>query len=403
MIVSGAEQLGEFREVSHLHRLRAGALAAPESGIVAVINHARGREGLIPLWAGEGDLATPAFIAEATAESLKAGETFYTWQRGIPELRTALAGYTERLYGRPTSPERIFVTGSGMHAIQTVVAALVGEGDEIAFIAPLWPNFEAAAALSGAQPVPVELRFDGTDWRFDVERLRAAITPRTRALFVNTPNNPTGWVADRETIRAILEVAREAGIFVIADEIYSRFFYEGGRAPSFHDEMRDDDPLIFVNSFSKNWAMTGWRVGWIEAPKEFGALFENLIQYSNSGVAAFMQRGAVAAIERGESFVEEQVARAHKARDIFTQTLLATNRVRLAPPAGAFYAFFAVDGIDDGYKAAFRIADEAGVGLAPGTAFGSGTRSYLRACFHRRLDEVEEAAKRLAHWIGNEA
>ena len=389
--------------MSHLHRLRAGALAVPESGIVAVINHARGRDGLIPLWAGEGDLPTPAFIADATAESLKAGETFYTWQRGIPELRSALASYTERLYGRPTSPERIFVTGSGMHAIQTVVSALVGEGDEIVFIAPLWPNFEAAAALSGAKPVPVELRFDGTDWRFEADRLRAAITPRTRAIFVNTPNNPTGWTADRATIRAILDIAREAGIFVIADEIYSRFFYEGGRAPSFHDEMRDDDALVFVNSFSKNWAMTGWRVGWIEAPRELGALIENLVQYSNSGVAAFMQRGAVAAVEQGESFVEEQIERAHKARDIFTQALLSTNRVRLAPPAGAFYAFFAIDGIDDGYKAAFRIADEAGVGLAPGTAFGTGTRSYLRACFHRRLDEVEEAARRLAHWIGNEA
>ncbi len=122
--------------MSHLHRLRAGALAVPESGIVAVINHARGRDGLIPLWAGEGDLPTPSFIADATAQSLKAGETFYTWQRGIPELRSALASYTERLYGRPTSPERIFVTGSGMHAIQTVVSALVGEGDEIVFWRP---------------------------------------------------------------------------------------------------------------------------------------------------------------------------------------------------------------------------------------------------------------------------
>jgi aspartate/methionine/tyrosine aminotransferase len=388
--------------MSHLHRLRPGALAAPESGIVAVINHGRLREGLIPLWAGEGDLPTPAFIADAAAEGLKRGETFYTWQRGIPELRGALADYTTRLYGRETSAERIFVTGSGMHAIQTVVSALVGEGDEILFVAPLWPNFAAAAGLSGATPVEVSLEFGEAGWSLDLDRLRAAVTPRTKAIFVNTPNNPTGWTADRATIAAILELARERGIFVIADEIYSRFYYAGARAPSFHDEMRDGDPLIFVNSFSKNWAMTGWRIGWIEAPESFGNLIENLIQYSNSGVAAFMQRGAVAAVEGGEAFVEEQIARAHKARDIFCNILLATNRVQISRPEGAFYAFFAIDGIEDGYAAAFRLVDEAGVGLAPGTAFAPTTGRYLRACFHRRLDEVEEAARRIADWIGRQ-
>ncbi|WP_062203566.1 pyridoxal phosphate-dependent aminotransferase [Aureimonas sp. AU12] len=388
--------------MSHLHRLRQSALAAPESGIVAVINHARGREGLIPLWAGEGDLPTPSFIADAAAAGLKAGETFYTWQRGIPELREALAGYTIKLYGRETAAERIFVTGSGMHAIQTVVSALVGEGDEILFVAPLWPNFAAAAGLTGARPVEVALDFGDDGWSLDLGKLRAAIGPRTKAIFVNTPNNPTGWTASPEMIAEILSLAREHGIFVIADEIYSRFYYGGTRAPSFHDAMQDGDPLIFVNSFSKNWAMTGWRIGWIEAPATFGNLFENLIQYSNSGVAAFMQRGAVAAIEEGEPFVEMQIERAHKARDIFCNTLLATNRVQISRPEGAFYAFFAIDGIEDGYAAAFRIADEAGVGLAPGNAFGPDTGRYLRACFHRRLDEVEEAARRIADWIGRQ-
>jgi len=386
--------------MSLVQQLRPAALAAPESGIVRVINHARGREGLIPLWAGEGDLATPAFISDATSASLRAGETFYTWQRGLPELRAALAAYVSRLYDRPTAPERIFVTGSGMHAIQCVIAALAGEGDEIVFVAPLWPNFAAAAGLAGARPVEVSLELADGSWRLDLAALERAIGPRTRAIFLNTPNNPTGWTADAETIRAVLAIARRHGVFVIADEIYARFFYAGTRAPSFHDEMRDDDPVIFVNSFSKNWAMTGWRIGWIEAPAEFGDLVENLVQYSNSGVAAFMQRGAVAAIEQGEEFVESQVARAHQARDLFCDALLATNRVRLVRPEGAFYAFFAVDGITDGMAAALSIADEAGVGLAPGSAFGPTCGPYLRACFHRRLDEVEEAARRLQRWIG---
>ncbi|WP_185985284.1 pyridoxal phosphate-dependent aminotransferase [Aureimonas mangrovi] len=386
-----------------VERLHERALGAPESGIVAVINYARGREGLLPLWAGEGDLATPDFIGNAAAASLAAGETFYTWQRGLPELRAALARYASNLYGLPEAPERFFVTASGMHAIQIALTCVAGAGDEVVFIGPLWPNLPAAAALAGARPVEVLLDAVDGGWRLDFQKLADAIIPRTRAIFVNTPNNPTGWTADEETLRAILTLARERDLFIIADEIYSRFFYEGVRAPSFHDVADPDEAVIYVNSFSKNWAMTGWRVGWIEAPAALGDVIENLVQYSTSGVAAFMQRGAVAALEEGEPFVTSQIERAKKARDIFSQRLTATNRVEMMPPAGAFYAFFAIDGLEDSRAAAFRIADEAGVGLAPGTAFGSNTGRFMRACFHRRLDQVEEAAERLADWIGKTA
>ncbi|KHJ56083.1 aspartate aminotransferase [Aureimonas altamirensis] len=382
-----------------LHKLSTSALAAPESGIVSLVNYARGREGLIPLWVGEGDLATPSFIADAARRSLDAGETFYTWQRGLPELRQALADYVGGLYALDLTADRFFVTGSGMHAIQIAVDLVAGAGDELAYIGPLWPNFAAAADLSGARAVEVLLdERDGT-WSLDLDRLRAAIGPRTKAIFVNSPNNPTGWTADIDTLRAILDMARAAGIFIIADEIYGRFFYEGGRAPSFHDVMQPDDAILFVNSFSKNWAMTGWRVGWIEAPAEFGDVIENLVQYSNSGVAPFMQRAAIAALRDGEEFVEGQIARARTARDIFCETLRATNRIALTTPAGAFYAFFAIDGIVDARAAAIRIVDEAGVGLAPGAAFGNSAAPYMRACFNRRLDEVEEAAARIARWV----
>ncbi|MCP3053568.1 pyridoxal phosphate-dependent aminotransferase [Aurantimonas marianensis] len=389
--------------MSNLTQLRREAVAAPESGIVAVINYARGREGLIPMWAGEGDLATPDFISEAASASLKAGETFYTWQRGLPELRHALADYTARLYGRPSSPERFFVTGSGMQAIQITLAALVGAGDEVVFIGPAWPNFAAAAELQGAAAREVALGWTEAGWRLDLQKLKDAIGPKTRAVFVNTPANPTGWTADEATLRTILDIARDAGVFIIADEIYSRFFYAGSRAPSFHDVMEADDRIFFVNSFSKNWAMTGWRVGWIETNAAYGDIIENLIQYSTSGVAAFMQRGALAALEQGEAFVERQIARAGAARDIFTARLLVPNRVSMTPPDGAFYAFFAIDGVEDTKAAAFRIVDEAGVVLAPGTAFGQSGRRFLRACFHRRLDAVEAAADRLVDWIGRAA
>lgn len=379
--------------------IRREAREAPESGIVAVMNHGRGRDGLIPLWAGEGDLPTPDFITAAAMSALQAGETFYTWQRGIPELREALARYYGRQFGGAFAAEEFMVVGSGMQAIQLALQATAGAGDDVAYLAPAWPNFAAAAGVAGARPVPVALDDTANGWSLDIGKLAAALTPRTRAIFVNTPSNPTGWTADRETLQAILDLARERGLWIIADEIYALFHYDGGRAPSFMDVATPEDRILYVNSFSKNWAMTGWRVGWLRIHPSLQAVFENLIQYSTSGVAQFMQRGAVAALDQGDDFIAGQVARARQARDLVCGILGRTGRARFNVPRGAFYLFFAVDGISDSRQAAFEIVDRANVGLAPGTAFGAGGESYLRLCFHRRLDQLEEAAERLARWM----
>ncbi|MER9231883.1 pyridoxal phosphate-dependent aminotransferase [Mesorhizobium sp. M0622] len=379
--------------------LRAEARAAPESGIVAVMNRGRGRDGMIPLWAGEGDLPTPAFITDAAAKAMAGGETFYTWQRGIPELRQALARYYTRHFGKTFADEEFIVTGSGMHAIQMAIDAVAGKGDELVYLSPAWPNFAAAAGVAGAVPIAVTLDQSDNGWSCDVDKIAAAITPRTKALFVNTPSNPTGWTADKETLQAILDLARERGLWIIADEIYSLFHYGHGRAPSFIDIMADEDRILFVNSFSKNWAMTGWRIGWIKIHPALQQVFENLVQYSTSGVAQFMQRGAVVALDEGDAFIVEQVERARAARDLVCGILAETGRARFTVPQGAFYLFFAVDGITDSRAAAFDMVDRANVGLAPGTAFGPGGESFLRLCFHRRLDQLEEAAHRLAKWM----
>jgi aspartate/methionine/tyrosine aminotransferase len=381
--------------------LRDAARLAPESGIVAVVNHGRTKPGLIPLWAGEGDLPTPDFIGDAAMDALRAGETFYTWQRGIPELREALSRYYARRFGHGLATERFIVTGSGMQSIQLAMDAVAGAGDEILYLTPAWPNFAAAAGVAGIRPVPVALQPQDGGWAFDAAALEAAITPATRAIFVNTPSNPTGWTADRQTLAEILAVARRHNLWIIADEIYTLFFYGEGRAASFLDVAEDDDLIIYVNSFSKNWAMTGWRMGWVVIHPSLQQTFENLIQYSTSGVPAFLQRGAVAALDEGDAFLDSQVERAGMARDLISAKLTATNRVRLVPPAGAFYLFFEVDGITDTRSAAFDIVDHANVGLAPGTAFGPGGERYFRLCFHRRLDQIEEAGERLARWISS--
>lgn len=378
---------------------RAEAREAPFSGIEAVMNHGRGRPGLIPMWAGEGDLPTPAFISDAAGEALRRGETFYTWQGGIPELREALARYHARHFGKTFDPGEFVVTVGGMQAIVLALTATAGGGDEVIFFAPAWPNFAAATAVAGARPVAIPLEDSGNGWACDMDRVAAAVTPRTRAIFVNSPSNPTGWTADMATLRALLDLARKHGLWIVADEIYSLFHYDGGRAPSFMDIMDAEERILFVNTFSKNWAMTGWRIGWLRTHPTLGRTFENLIQYSTSGVAQFMQRGAIAALDEGDAFVAGQVERAQKARDIVCDVLGRTARMRFSVPAGAFYLFFSIDGVKDSRQAAWDIVDQAGVGLAPGTAFGT-TGGALRMCFHRRLDQVEEAAHRLADWVG---
>jgi aspartate/methionine/tyrosine aminotransferase len=369
------------------------ARLAPESGIVEAMNYGRRRGNVMPLWAGEGDLPTPAFICEAAAQALAAGETFYTWQRGIPELREALARYHGRLYGGAFTPEHFYITGSGMQAIQIALAMAVGDGDELLLPTPTWPNAAAATGVIGARAVEVPMGFGNAGWTLDHERLAKSVTPRTRALFMVSPSNPTGWTATLDDLRETLALARRHGLWIVADETYARFWYgAGSRAPSYLDVMEPEDRILFVNTFSKNWAMTGWRVGWIMAHPSLGQVVENLIQYSTSGVAQFMQRAAVAAVEQGEDFVARQIARARAGRDIVADALRATGRCRFALPLGAFYLFFQVEGAADMRALTFRIIDEAGVGLAPGSAFGAGGEKFLRLCFARNAEQLKTAA-----------
>lgn len=385
--------------MSILSSLSPRAVAAPESGIVEVVNYARGREGLLPLWVGEGDLPTPDFISRAAMDSLAAGETFYTWQRGIPELRQALSDYYSRHFGIRLPVEHFYVAGSGMQAIQISVQALTSPGDELIYLTPAWPNIAAALEIAGARSVGVQLQFEGGKWAVDLDRIEAAITPKTRGLFINTPSNPTGWTATRKDLGDLLALARKHDLWIMADEIYALYYFPGGRAPSFLDVMAPDDKIIFVNSFSKNWSMTGWRVGWIVAPPEMGQVLENLIQYSTSGVAQFMQKGAVAALNEGDDFVLANIAKAARSRDILCDALVATNRVETLKPDGALYAFLKIDGVTDSRHAALDIVDKTGVGLAPGTAFGPGGELFLRACFLRDPAQVTVAAERLCDYI----
>ncbi len=367
----------------------------PESGIVEVVNYARTRKDLVPLWVGEGDKPTPAFIADAAVAALRRGETFYTYQRGIPPLRQALAAYLARSYAAKIDPERIFVTVGGMQAIKETVQMLVNPGDEVVVPSPCWPNIAAAVEIMAGVVKPVLLTFGNRGWTLDVERVMEVCGPRTKIIFVNSPGNPTGYMMSRAEQKTLLDFARRRGIWIVADEVYGRLVYDRKAAPSFLELAEADERVIVVNTFSKNWAMTGWRMGWVVASTQLGQVYENLVQYNTSGVPTFLQYGAVAALEEGNPFLAEQVARCAKGRDMVTATFARLPRVRYAPPEGAFYAFFAVDGESDARELAFKLVDRANVGLAPGTAFGPGAPNFLRLCFACSLDRLGEGLARL--------
>ncbi len=386
-----------------LAEIRPAIRALETSGIMEVCDYGRGRQGLIPLWVGEGDLPTPEFIVAAAKESLDRGETFYTYQAGVPELREAIARYMSRVYGTASkesefSPQRFFVTIGGMHALDIAVRLTVEPGEEAIVLSPAWPNFAGALAANGARAsfAPLER---GERWRLDPERLAAAATPATRAILFNSPANPTGFVATREELAATLDFARRRGLWIIADEIYGRLTYDGARAPSFHDVMAPQDKVLFVQTLSKNWAMTGWRIGWLEAPPELAPAIENLVQYSTSGVPVPAQRGAIAALDGGEAFLAELTQRMRASRDSLAQGLGATGRVEFSLPRGAFYLFCRVEGEPDSRRLAFRLVDEAGLGVAPGAAFGPGGEGYLRLCFAGSPALVAEATRRFAAWL----
>ena len=386
----------------------------PESGIVEVFNYGRNRQGLIPLWVGEGDMPTPSYITEAAAGSFAAGETFYTYQRGIPELRQAIANYMARAYGSPFadgfvpfSPERFFVTNGGMHALQIAMRMIAGPNDEVLVPTPAWPNFFGAIIAAGASVLGLPMRFEGTGsdarWSLDLDLIASSITTRTRAIVVNSPSNPTGWIATHQDIEALLAIARRHDLWIIADEIYGRFVYQGERAPSFHDAMTASDRVLFVQTFSKNWAMTGWRIGWLEAPPELGSIIESLVQYSTSGVPVPFQRGAIVALEQGEDTVALQIGRARENRDLLCEVLGSNPRISFARPEGAFYLFCRLDNQADSRALAMQLVDQAGIGVAPGAAFGSAGETFVRLCFARNRHDMVEVVRRLDHWLGGSA
>ncbi len=388
-------------------RLRIDQL--PGSRIREVAESGSSRSDLLPFWFGESDEVTPEAIRNAAAASIQAGETFYSPNLGLPELRESIAAYMSTLHP-PVSAQRIAVSSGGVNALMLGLQAIVDPGDEVIAVVPLWPNLTAQAAILGARVERVSLQFDAErpepGWVLDVPALLRQISSRTRVLLLNAPNNPTGWTLSAAEQAQILAHCRRTGTWIVADEVYERVYFGSASdpqaaAPSFLDQSDPEDRLIVVHSFSKSFLMTGWRLGWLVVPQQLTTALGKLIEFNTSCSPVFVQRAGLAALQLGEPLIADVVSRLRNCRDILLPLLAATPGVRVGTPIGGMYAFFQVDGESDSLAFAKRLVAQAGLGLAPGSAFGDEGEGWLRWCFASRdPSRLVEGVARLRGAIG---
>jgi aspartate/methionine/tyrosine aminotransferase len=382
--------------------IRPAIQALEPSGITKVTALGLGDPDVLPLWFGETDLATPPFIRQAAIDALEGGKTFYTNARGIQPLREAIAAFHKRTVGAEIGIDRITIPGAAMLAVTTALQMCCETGDNIVIVSPIWPNIFQAAKVVGAEPRLVRLDedWDKGRWRLDLDKLFDACDGRTKAMFIASPGNPTGWMLTGAEQHAILDFCRTRGIAILADEVYGTLIYDGAaHAPSFLSIADDEDAVFAINSFSKPWAMTGWRIGWLVHPKSVAPAAAAMAQCNNTGSTHFAQYGALAALSpQGDAFRGELLERCSHGRDVVEGWIRKQNRVRWFKPEGAFYGFLHVDGLKDSLGFCQSMVKDDKVGIAPGWAFSLGDPrddSYVRICFAQDPARMEQALERL--------
>ena len=371
------------------------------SKIREVANAGLGRSNVLPFWFGEPDEVTPSFIRDAASASLAAGETFYSHNLGLPELRVTLAEYLTGLHGRTFKTDSVAVVSSGVNALMLAAQAIISPGNMIVCVTPLWPNLVEIPKILSAKVQCVPLSFDASGWKLDLSALLDALTPDVKLVMINSPNNPTGWTLSRDDQVAILAHCRKLGIWILCDDAYERLVFDPDikSAPSFLSLATDEDRVVLANTFSKSWLMTGWRLGWLVAPPAFIEALGKLIEYNTSCAPVFIQRAGIVAVREGETVIARTRIRYLAARDRLCAGLNDLPGV-LAPPApGAMYAFFKIEGLRDSLTLCKQLVTEADLGLAPGAAFGEEGEGFVRWCFASELPRLDDGLARFATFM----
>ncbi|HPD82187.1 MAG TPA: aminotransferase class I/II-fold pyridoxal phosphate-dependent enzyme [Alphaproteobacteria bacterium] len=373
----------------------------PENPGAEMLRYGWRRSDTISLGQGEGCAPTPDFIATAASEAMRQGKTHYGPVLGQPALREEISAYYKCIFNVDLPANRIFITGSGTTAMHLALTSILDRDDEVVAITPIWKNLLGAVSLAQATTKQVPLDYsDQEGWSLDMDKLFAAYTPKTKAILVVTPSNPTGWTMTKDDMAALMDFARERGIWVVSDEVYNRSLYGKSHAPSFLEVAKEDDLLLTVNSFSKAWAMTGWRLGWLTGPAFAESVIRDIALYDNMGPPTFTQFGGITALRDGEEFISDQLGLWEKNLDIVMDRLGKHPKIHIYRPKATFYGFFKVEGEPDCLIFAKRLIDEVGLSLAPGCAFGQNCRGWMRLCFAVSPGKLNEALDRLEKAIG---
>ncbi len=380
---------------------QSGMMNIPRNISSELLIYGQTKPNIISLAQGDGNLPTPSFICDAAYEAMNQGKTHYGPVLGQPVLRHELSYYYKNIFNVEVEQERIFVTSSGTTAIHLALASILKAGDEVVCITPIWRNIMGIIGLTGAKGIEVPLEFEEENgWDLDIEKVFAACNEKTKAILVVTPSNPTGWIMNEKHMKQVLNFTRKRDIWLVADEVYNRVAYGQNKTKSFLEMSKPDDLLYSVNSFSKSWAMTGWRLGWLVGPKTAAPVIQNLALYETMGAPTFNQFGGVSAVKNGEGFIQEQKAFWQSNLDILEERFKANAKIIFSRPQSTFYAFFKVVGEEDCVSLCRRLIDEAGVSVAPGCSFGKGFEGWIRLCFAVSEENLIEALDRIESVIG---
>jgi len=384
--------------------IAASALRVPHSRIRELAEIAMSMDGVLKLYFGESNLPTPEYIKRAAQKAMADGYTFYTENAGLPSLRKSLARYYQELHGvELDASTEIVITASGVQALNVGIRCLIDPGDEALVLTPAWPNGASNVAMANGVPVEIPHPLVGDRYQIDFAALEAAVTPRTRMLLYTSPSNPLGWVATVGEQRQLLEFARHRNLWLVADEVYERLNYTGSKpttpAPTILNLATRQDAVIVVQSFSKMYCMTGWRLGWLVARRDLAARATQLNEFIVSHAPSFAQRAAETALLWGENALCEMLVRLRENRDFCLAALAKMPGITVPKPDGAFYLFPKIAGATDSFDFCKRLLLETKVGLAPGVAFGAGGEGSVRICYAAERNIVEEAMARLAMFL----
>lgn len=381
-------------------KLASSVIAVPPSRIRELADIAMSMDGVIPLYFGESNQPTPRYIKEAAVRALEEGYTFYTANAGLPSLRKAIAEKYRALHDVALEPlKQIVVTASGVQALNVAIRCVLDPGDEAIILTPAWPNGGAIVGMCCARAVEIPLQIQGTRYEIDFDAIRSALTSKTRLLIYTSPSNPLGWVATLSGQRRLLDLCRKHGLWLLADEVYERLYYDGAVAPSILRLCTAEDAVIVVHSFSKSYCMTGWRLGWLVSRPDLARKATELNEFIVSHAPSMAQRAAETALREGEQELRAMVGRLRENRDFLRSRLSRIPGIEVPGAEGAFYLFPKIEGMNDSFEFCRRLLIEKKVGVAPGIAFGAGGEGSVRICYAADRKVLEPAMERIESFL----